>query len=633
MHALRRCCPLLFFTVLVLGFAGCGGGGSQSAAPTPVFTSTPVQTAVEGSPYSYQLAASDSAGSPITYALTSAPDGATLNGSTISWSPTAAQSRVANNFTVTARNSTGGSATQFWTVTPNGTVRVSWIDTYWTESGPVDEPYKAYGPVRVDLAKSAAIVVPNVDGSFQTLSATSSADGVLSFSNVPAGYYWLRLLPGTMYWTNSSNFDAGTDISGTPTSRIVNQPTVVPGTGPGFRLPGFEFDLHGLEPLAEGGRVQFFLPQNATLSALFDFPLPPNATAFSTKLYFSSKTPEVSQAHTGFLLQYKSVSLDSRRAKILGPSLTLPDLALSNEAMNSIEGTLVPSPQSSLDLSIRGTSWKPFFDAASPAAVTPLEPSFSVWVAPFVEHSIAEGTWVNLLSSVSSQQSSGSVGEFYLGSPFLQSPSCMGGNGYAFFPSGSDQPASSFADLDFGTVQYGDPFPSSWLRTYQVCQRATVQVPRPNAASTEVFTLTNGALTALPNVTSTPLISPTQNPQINGISLFTATTVNSSDIALSWAAPTLGSPYGYSVRVFAATTEQTPVGTISYYSNTATLYTAKTSLRIPPGIITPGNTYVFLITSLADAGANMESSPNRSALPVANADLISAPITIGSAGQ
>jgi hypothetical protein len=145
-----------------------------------------------------------------------------------------------------------------------------------------------------------------------------------------------------------------------------------------------------------------------------------------------------------------------------------------------------------------------------------------------------------------------------------------------------------------------------------------------------MFTLTNGASTALPNLANTPLISPVQNPQINGISLFTATTVNSSDVTLSWSAPALGSPYGYRVQVL------TPANQLrdnTVYSATAVLNTAKTSLRIPPGIITSGKTYVFLITSLADAGANMETHPNRSALPVANADLISAPITIGSAGQ
>jgi hypothetical protein len=42
-------------------------------------------------------------------------------------------------------------------------------------------------------------------------------------------------------------------------------------------------------------------------------------------------------------------------------------------------------------------------------------------------------------------------------------------------------------------------------------------------------------------------------------------------------------------------------------------------------------TYVFQITALVDGQANMETSPHHSALPVASANVISAPITINPA--
>jgi hypothetical protein len=141
-----------------------------------------------------------------------------------------------------------------------------------------------------------------------------------------------------------------------------------------------------------------------------------------------------------------------------------------------------------------------------------------------------------------------------------------------------------------------------------------------------------------------------QNPTLNGVSLFTATTLNTSDLTLHWSAPALGSPYGYTVKVLTPVTlTLTPVSgspgggaayipppggttpqTITIYLPVATLSTAQTSLRLPPGVVAQGKTYLFMITALADARANMETSPNRSALPSASANMISAPITITS---
>lgn len=623
MHALRRCCPLLFFTVLVLGFAGCGGGGnSQSAAPTPVFTSTPVQAAVEGSPYSYQLAASDSAGSPISYALTNAPEGATLNGNTITWTPTAAQSRVANSFTVTARSSTGGSATQSWSVTPNGTVRVSWAYTYWAPSGPITVPHDW----RLG-AQYAAVLAPQADGSFQTLQGTVDANGVFTIPNVPAGYYWLRLAPRATYWTSSSVFDAGTDILGSPMQST--------GTIASSTTRTIQISLQGLDPVSGNGVVQLFVPREGFISAGFTFPTVPGSDTLATSVR-SSGNVDFSQLGPAFLLQYKPASLGTRNALVLGPALSLSDVRLSNTGVSTINETLSPSPQSSLNLVVKGTAWKTLFDNAAPTPVTSLESSFRVSLAPFSSRYAINGNSIDLLRTISSEHS--------VLIDFLNTPgpctgmfSMISGSGFISpLPSPS---TTAFTDQDYGTVQYGDPFPSSWLRSYQICQRATVQVPLPSSTFSETFVLSNGAATALPNATAEPLISPVQNPTINGTSLLSATTINSSDITLSWSAPALGSPVGYGVHVFIASPLPVspgfpvPAGPSTAYGEMNVLSTAKTSLRIPPGVIAPGNTYVFLITALADAGANMESSPNRSALPVANADLISAPITIGSAEQ
>jgi hypothetical protein len=132
----------------------------------------------------------------------------------------------------------------------------------------------------------------------------------------------------------------------------------------------------------------------------------------------------------------------------------------------------------------------------------------------------------------------------------------------------------------------------------------------------------------MPTASVTPLISPVQNPKINGADLFTPGTVSGTVFALSWTPPVLGAPTGYRVQI--ATPMSTPTGP-SLYLVVATLETGKTSITLPD-LLSVNTTYVFVITSLLDGHANIETSPHRSALPVASADVVSAPITIG-AGQ
>lgn len=115
---------------------------------------------------------------------------------------------------------------------------------------------------------------------------------------------------------------------------------------------------------------------------------------------------------------------------------------------------------------------------------------------------------------------------------------------------------------------------------------------------------------------------------MNGASLFKAATLDTRELNLSWSKPATGTPYGYTVEFLGL-----PLGipNASYtllLDPVLTLHTAKTSLTIPPELLTAGRTYLIDIRAQADAKANMEASPYRSALPVASANVVSAFITI-----
>jgi hypothetical protein len=179
------------------------------------------------------------------------------------------------------------------------------------------------------------------------------------------------------------------------------------------------------------------------------------------------------------------------------------------------------------------------------------------------------------------------------------------------------------ADQDFGAISYGDPYPNSWPRAFQICQHATVQIPRPNSGVSDTFLLTDGEITTLPMAPVVPLIGPVQNATLNGSSLFQPATLSSTAVNLSWTAPVGAQPFGYYITVFQLAT--LPTGATQYVT-AARFGTAKTSMAVP--LLNAGSTYIFQIVAWVDAGANMETSPGRSQLPIAHSTVISAPITI-----
>jgi hypothetical protein len=544
-----------------------------------MFTSTPNSQASEGLSYGYQVAAS---GTGVTFFLSSAPTGATLSGSTISWIPTAAQSRTANSFTVTAIASGGPSATQSWSVTPNGTIRVSHVDTLWNSSGSTKKAFD-WSPVVSFLTA----LVPQSDGSFKSVPGVIGSDGTLEFSNVPAGYYWLRLGPRDTYWTSSSSFDVGNDYF------ALNFATT-PTTSTTY----ISLSFTALEPTLERGRLQFnildsvFPPFSASTN--------PNSMTYSGVSAINGNG-DFSGVKNAFAGQYEPVALGSVAGYVLGPGLMLSNLSLNTGGHNAISGALNPRVPASINLSIAGAAWASQFDHAAPVTAKAQGGDFSLSVQPYIA---ADGPNVAGSKPIDLLWVEGNFSGFL-------NPACS-----------SNLPLTS--DLVAGTVQYSDPFPVSWRRTFSLCQSALVSVPMPDGKSLGI-TLMNSQTTAPPAGIVKPLVSAVQNPKINGADLLTAATINSTPVTLSWDSPSIGTVFGYSVQIMAPIT--LPTGTVGYRS-LATLSMAKTSMSVPPDLLRSGQTYLFLITSLVDGKANMETTPHRSLLPVASAQLVSAPVTI-----
>ena len=570
---------------------------------TPQFTSTPVMAAEEGTAYTYQVAANSSDMSAITFALSSGPMGATLSGNTVTWTPTHAESRVANAFTVAATTAAGGSATQTWSVTPNGTINIKAVITYWTAAGSTDVARQWFA----DLPYPAALV-PQTDGSLQRLQGAANPDGSFSIPNVPGGFYWLQISPNVNYWTSTSDFDDGLDTIGEPRATTSSNTTT------------FQYTItQTVPPSVAGYLVGTTDVQNLSLLDFISFPL-------FTSLGFSrtvTSPDDWSKITTAYFSEYLPVSSGSFNGFALGRAQTLTNVSITDGGTNSINITLSPTASASLPLSIAGTAWASAAESIGPGTPSLQGSDYAVYAQPYVTDRNAYPASVLFIGPdlpllrPSAPSTTGSSFPF----PYL----CNTTTGPIGFPVLPTQLPPITTDMDYGSISYGDPYPAAWPRVFQYCEMSSVSVPRPNSTVSDTFVVTNKQTMAIPSGTVTPLLTPVQNPMLNGNGFMTAASLNTTTVTLSWSAPAAGQPFGYYVSVYELGT--TPLGTTQYLP--AGRYgTAQTSMKVP--FLTAGNTYVFTITAEMDAGADMEKSPLRSKIPTAETGVVSAPFTIAT---
>lgn len=608
--------PSLCFSSFVVSLCaclicGCGGGGSSSITPpppAPTFTSVPPAAADEGADYTYQPTATSPDGSAITFSLRSSPTGATLSAGALSWTPAHNQSRVPNQFSVTATTAKGGSATQSWSVTPSGVVAVSDVVTYWTPSGPQN-----HTAVFGSNAPYPSALVSQSDGTLAQLRGTANADGTYSIPHVPAGYYWLAFSPIVAYWTSSSTFDAGSDIAGSP---------VTANTGGTSTSTTFNITLTGAQSLP----VQsiFSVYSNAAnlpfLVLLSGFP----GSSTATITYSESTIADLSVINTLFFNQYVPIPSAAFNGLALAEAATESGVTITDGTTNTLSAVLQPSPTKSVELNIQGSAWASNFENIAPSAPTAFLTDFSLSVQPFVQSAATNpfftpiGTNLTLFAPINSLAARGT-------GPGFANPisACALSSGPTLFPGFGS--TSILTDQDLGLISYGDPYPDSWLREFQLCQFATVEIPRPDSSGSDVFLVGSGQITAPPSGPVAPLVGPVQSPTLNGASLFQSASLNTTTLNFSWTAPTNAAPTGYYLAIYRL--QIGPSGQ-ALYLPIGRVATSKTSTTLP--FIAAGNTYVFVITSVINAGANIESAPNRAKLPLAFASVVSAAFTVNA---
>jgi len=170
---------------------------------------------------------------------------------------------------------------------------------------------------------------------------------------------------------------------------------------------------------------------------------------------------------------------------------------------------------------------------------------------------------------------------------------------------GMESPAVKF------TASYGDPFPPAWGRLGSVYFYYQVPITVPGAS-------TPGELTARIHFNDVaakftgpihPTLTPPREPKIDGRSAFTEVLGTGATPLVSWSPPQIGTPEIYKVFVYRARVSDGRV----LFDYLSVLYSAETSVRLPPDLLQFGESYVLVLEALIEDGVRVNKPFNRAA--------------------
>ncbi|WP_369983893.1 Ig-like domain-containing protein [Thalassolituus sp.] len=141
----------------------------DAANDAPVITSTEVTEATEGEAYSYSVAANDVDGDSLTFSLTEAPEGMTISGNTISWTP---ENGVATVGVTVSVSDASVSVTQSFTITVTAVNDAPVITSTAATSATEGNEY------------TYQVVAEDVDSTELTFSLTDAPEGMTITGNI-----------------------------------------------------------------------------------------------------------------------------------------------------------------------------------------------------------------------------------------------------------------------------------------------------------------------------------------------------------------------------------------------------------------------------------------------------------------
>ncbi|WP_417532048.1 putative Ig domain-containing protein [Marinobacter lipolyticus] len=229
---------------------------NESANHPPQFTSTPETQALVGSPYGYSIAATDSDGDAFTFSLDQSPNGMTLTGSHVSWTPADTQAGSVHDVVIRVTDARGAASTQSFGIAVNAPAEsneVPEISSIPTSPAFVGEEYQ-YDVIARDADGDALTYTLEAAPSGMTLNSTGQVRWTPTSDQVAAHAVRIRVSDGKAYATQSFTLDA-VEASDNSYPDITSRPNTQAVAGETYQYQLVATDADGDE-LTYGAMVQ-----------------------------------------------------------------------------------------------------------------------------------------------------------------------------------------------------------------------------------------------------------------------------------------------------------------------------------------------------------------------------------------
>ncbi|HEY3929400.1 MAG TPA: hypothetical protein VGL89_13585 [Candidatus Koribacter sp.] len=518
-RSVLKCFGLMFVVSAMLLWGGCGGSSTPSVIITPaapVFTSVPPTVVQEGVTYTYQIETTVTDKSTVTYKVTTGPKEASISGSTMSWTPTHAEARTSNSFTITATTSNKGTQTQAFTLTPTGNINATIVNHAITGTGIVDS--------KEDLAGATVeVLFPDGKGGYSRLPGSGDSSGNAMVANVSTGSFYFHIKQGSgantndnYVWMSASDVDLGTLVQGredgTPlTSNVTVNPNVTLKVTP-----------------ATGDEMEWTAPDSGAADTV-DISTVTNP--FTTSFQQGGNAVLSSKGDRAFLLHYSNF-LATPALETLEEFLVDTSLTETSGGSVSVSGTMTAATGKTAHPDIKFTQ----FDALIPSTAS-LNPGSKVFAV---------------------------VDPLYSGSEGIASP----------IPLLEDKFAASAGDTDAGDLSFGvlssSDTPEAVLQdygyhTYNVSGGGTLDAPVGSVIQTATLPSASSALV--------PTLTQPLSATVDGKNFLSNQTGVSSTPQIAWNAPTTGTVTYYIVYVVDLSTTPTVLHMFSTTNNSVTVPT------------------------------------------------------------
>jgi hypothetical protein len=552
-----RLVALTVVTFLIVFSMACGHGSTPitTTGPAPTFTSTATKIAQEGNGYIYTISSTTTDGSTVTYTLTTGPTGAAISGNTLSWTPTHAQSRVSNNFTITATTSAKGTATQTFSITPNGNVNGSGVD-HAIAGGTLVNYLQDFTSATIE------VLIPDKKGGYFHLHGAGDSAGFFTIPNVPVGSYLLHVprkdngvVSDDYIWSDASDIDVG--------QLLLGRPDAVQGTGVTIAAQSV-----GLAVAPTGSdSIRWVSPDARASGSPSGAPTNPYSASFPQ----TGGLIDSSKGDIGYLLHYTTSGGITREVE----SVNIPSLTETNGGTVSLPGSMTAVSGSTTDPVVKISA----FDAINAAVVgvdVPTTKSFTMFDAGYA------GTEGFPPTALYAQNDAAPIQLINIPMNSITTDTDFSSIPYGMVSS-KGVPFVQLVDLSSRSFNIGGSH-----YTFQNDGQITISNTIPSASNS-----------------TAPVLGEPVNVTVDGKNFFT----NQGSISLapqvSWGPPSVGTPTSYELTVINPATLGSATPDVHYF------YTSANGVAIPSGILQPNTSYVFILQAMLYQTNTFSTAPFR----------------------